>query len=390
MKNGYVMTMCMFPLLEKKEILKGIYFDNPQNIDEIKQVAEILRKANYSYSPFPETYKQFGKEYISLEFMKDKYYERYKNDKDIQTRKSENKYKNVYYHLAKNWVIVRIDDDIKKEEVKIELAKISSAIDEKNYKVVDTYKNYEDAIKFLDLLIFISLENDSFLNHSFLIPECFDIYSLGYESKSLKNLIIDLLVIATSKSKEKENPNDFRYCRFDKVYEKLKLYENLVIDKLDNELIQYVADNLEIYNQLYEDKMKIVSLVSMIELLIAHNPDSSRYNIEDSIRKQFSNKILVILHLNNMVDNPKELEKLLLLIYDLRSSIAHGSFNNINSICEKIYKWRKLYDNDFTDYENGWDEFGILNYINILLRKYFRVILRHYLSDKTLFDILKK
>jgi len=270
------------------------------------------------------------------------------------------------------------------------LAKTTSAIDENKYKVVDTYEDYEDAIKFLNLLTFISLENDSLLDHSFLIPECFDIYGFGYESHNLKALIIDLLVFATHKSKEKENPNDFRYCRFDKVYEKLKLYENIVIDKLDNELIQYIADNLEIYNQLHEDKMRIVSLVSMLELLIAHNPDSSRYNIEDSIRKQFSTKILVILHLNNMVDNPKELEKLLLLIYDLRSSIAHGSFNNINSICEKIYKWRKLYDNDFMDYGDGWTEFEILDYINVLLRKYFRVILRHYLTDKTLFDILKK
>lgn len=364
MEYGYIMTMCMFPLLEKKEILKGIYFDNPKNIDEIKQVAEILRKANYSYSPFPETYKQVGEKYISLEFIKDKFYEKYKNDKNIQTRKDKNKYKNIYYHLAKNWVIVRIDDD--------------------------TYKNYENAIKFIDLLAFISLENNSSLNHSFLIPECFDVYSLGYESRTLKNIIIDLLVISTGKSKEKENPNDFRCCRFDKVYEKLKLYGNIVIDELDNELINYIADNLEIYDHLHEDKMKIVSLVSMIELLIAHKPDSSRYSIEDSIRKQFCNKILVILHLNNMVDNPKELEKLLLLIYDLRSSIAHGSFNNISQICEKIYKWRKLYDNDFIDYENGWDEFEILNYIDALLKKYFRVILRHYLSDKTLFDILKK
>lgn len=135
--------------------------------------------------------------------------------------------------------------------------------------------------------------------------------------------------------------------------------------------------------------MKIVSLVSLLELLLAHNPDSSRFNIDDSIRKQFANKILIILHINKEIKNWKEQEKLLLLIYDLRSSIAHGSFDKIKVICKKITNWRLKNDDIYPYNGENCNETEVLSYINYLLRKYLRIILKHYLKDKTLFEILK-
>lgn len=213
---------------------------------------------------------------------------------------------------------------------------------------------------------------------------------MDYENKLLKNTFFDLLVISTNNSHYIEKTNEFRYFSFDLIYSRLKQNEHLLIDDWENEIILYISKNLEIYRQLTDDKMKIVSLVSMLELLIAHNPNSSRYNVEDSIRRQFSNKIMIILYLNSLVKEPDNLEKLLLFIYDLRSCIAHGNFNEISSSCKKIYQWLLNNDKNFTTNNSKFDEKSVLDYINLLLRKYFRVVLRHYLSDKKLFKILKK
>ena len=392
MNNNYIMTRCMFPLSEKKKILNNIYFDNPRNIEEVKKVAQVLKEANYSYSHFPENYKQVGEGDVSLEYIKDMFYKRYNDNLGTQTSHKNNKYKNIYYHLAKNWVIMRINNGCKNDSKNFELQNFKENSDIKKTIVVhNTCTEHEKVIRFINLLTFISLENDNFLDHSILLSECFDPFNMGYYGNvNLKSIIIDLLVMSTNISSEKDEPNEFRFCSFDLIYEKLKQNEKLLINKLEDDLIIYISNNLELYRQLNDDKMKIVSLVSMIEFLIAHNLDSSRYNIEDSIRKQFSNKIMVVLHLNGMVENPNELEKLLLLIYDLRSSIAHGSFDKISNLCEKIYKWQLKNDKDFVEYEDGWDEFGILNDVNILLRKYFRIIVKNYLLDEQLFQILKK
>ena len=247
--------------------------------------------------------------------------------------------------------------------------------------------DYDRAVKMLNLLTFLSLENNTELEHSFLLPSNINLITIHYKEEYLKNIMINLAIAVMSK--EKENPNEFKECRFDLIYEKLKANEFLIIDKLDDELLLYIADSLENYQNLPDLKMRIVSLVSLLVLLLAHNPDSSRFNIDDSIRKQFANKILIILHINKEIKNWKEQEKLLLLIYDLRSSIAHGSFDKIKVICKKITNWRLKNDDIYPYNGENCNETETLFYINYLLRKYLRIILKHYLKDKTLFEILK-
>ena len=45
---------------------------------------------------------------------------------------------------------------------------------------------------------------------------------------------------------------------------------------------------MELYN--INQEMAFVELISVIEMLITHNPDSGRFNIEDSITRQFVGK----------------------------------------------------------------------------------------------------
>lgn len=375
-----IMTYCMFPLLERKNILKGVYFDNPRTMKEIEIVANILREAYTSFIPFSEI-----KDTVLLEKVKDTFYEKYKDNETVQLSKKDNHYKNIYYHLAKNWVIVRFDsqDGVINEGNTILSNEEIVRLDGQD--LLNNYKNYVKTVKFINLLTFISLENNRLLEHSLLIPECFDFFQNGNDFKAVGDLFWCWFPNYTN---TKENLDDF--TDFMSLFTKLKQNEKFIIERLDDPFVIFIADNLEVYRHLDDDKMKIVSLVSMIELLIAHKPNGERYNIDDSIRKQFCNKILLILHLNNALEDLKETEKLLIHIYDLRSAIAHGNFESIGEICEKIYIWRFHNDKTFIDTYNFCVESDILHYINGLLQNYLKIILTNSLLDSILFEIIKK
>ena len=375
MYYGFILTHSMYPI-DKKLELKDCCFDNPRTSQEIKAVAQILKKANFiGNAAFPETYEQFGKEVISLEMIIDLFFERYNLDRKYLLRKNGKEYSDVYYKMAKNWVILRYDES-------------------NEYQYSDYgYKKYKEIIAYINLLTFLSFSENPYRRDSLLIPESFDFFELKSVDRTIKNIIIDLLVLSTAR-KDEETINNFRYCIFDKTYSKFLKLEKLLEKLLENaekeNLIKYISDIISNYILIEDKKMRIMSLVSVLELLITHKPDSNRYNIEDSIRKQFCNKLLTLLYLNDKNINYAEIEKYLLMIYDLRSAIAHGSFEQIEIIVRKIDKW---FLNNSIEHKKYCEEFDIdrvFEYIDESLRKYTRIAINMYLKDKTLIELLKK
>ena len=156
------------------------------------------------------------------------------------------------------------------------------------------------------------------------------------------------------------------------------------------EVINYIADNISNYISMEDKKMRIMSLVSILELLLTHKPDSNRYNIEDSIRKQFCNKILILLYLNYKNINYVEEERYLLMIYDLRSAIAHGNFEQIDTIAKKMDKWLLNNSIDYKKYYEGFDTDIVFEYIEESLEKYVRTSIKMLLEDQNLIELLKK
>ena len=151
-------------------------------------------------------------------------------------------------------------------------------------------------------------------------------------------------------------------------------------------------------------------LVSLFEMLLAHKPNADRYNVEQSIKRSFQNKILLLLYLDNPGNKKDYLKKELSLIYDLRSDIAHGNFDNISDTLEKI---RKLYlDNNLIGSDEQretyakylknkniklyaedvcfLEDFYIYSTIIKHLKKYIKIILNKYVNDMDFFDILKE
>lgn len=190
------------------------------------------------------------------------------------------------------------------------------------------------------------------------------------------------------------------------IYSKI----NTIINFENDEKFNYIAEQIShIKNQRHYQE-KLILLVSLFEMLLAHKPNADRYNIEQSIKRSFQNKILLLLYLDNPGNKKDYLKKELSLIYDLRSDIAHGNFDNISDTLEKI---RKLYlDNNLIGSDEQretyakylknkniklyakdvcfLEDFYIYSTIIKHLKKYIKIILNKYVNDMDFFDILKE
>ena len=102
--------------------------------------------------------------------------------------------------------------------------------------------------------------------------------------------------------------------------------------------------------------------MSIIEFILTRNPDSNRFNVEDSISRQFKLKASIAIY---QFDNREYLDEIstnLKEIYSLRSTVAHGGFidkeqhdkfvDSIYSLYNYIRAIMSMYikDSEFIDY----------------------------------------
>jgi hypothetical protein len=108
--------------------------------------------------------------------------------------------------------------------------------------------------------------------------------------------------------------------------------------------IIHVGNQLRIsYNHTNDPELMLILLVGIIEYLLTRNPDSNRFNVEDSINKQFRLKTAIAINADNHLLKLNELNQTLADIYDQRSNIAHGNFIENYSQKEIVNSVLKLY-----------------------------------------------
>ena len=117
-------------------------------------------------------------------------------------------------------------------------------------------------------------------------------------------------------------------------------------------------------------------LTSIIELLLTHNPDFNRFNVEDSISKQFQLKASILIYLNDKTVDINGVKSRLKTIYQQRSNIAHGNFAAVNKYISSLSK------------KEGKEEY--FDELVVDLYKYLRAILEEYLKDIRFVDFLKE
>lgn len=360
---NFILTKFMYPIKEKMEILEGYYFDNPRTTDEIKYVEKIIRKA----TPFPPSDKSIGEEgYITLDYIIEHFKTRYEKDEYVSEYINNCKYKDPCYKVASMWVILRLKEDFKPYEYE---------------KVVESAKNY------IDTLTLLSFEVYNYVDFSILAVDEF--YDVNNEivCHQIQNSLIEIIVEATRRKTEKIEKEEYRFNGFKFYYENIIKNYQVIKGFKDKETVEYITGSIQLLRKNYDLKMKFVSIVSIIELLLTHSPDSTRFNIEDSISKQFRNKVSLIVYLNDKNTNHNDISRKCKLIYYIRSDIAHGNFKQLDKDLRKYFELckelnfisTKEFDKIYT-----WDKL-----INRTLR-YMVIIFKDYLNDYKLLEILKE
>jgi len=118
------------------------------------------------------------------------------------------------------------------------------------------------------------------------------------------------------------------------------------------------------YEHLQDPELMLLLLVSILEYMVTRNPDTSKFNVEDSISKQFNLKCAILIYNQDKSINLTELNQTLRKIYNQRSDLAHGNFKGnfkINEVVESVYS----------------------------LYSFIKHIINEYLIDRSLVEFLK-
>ena len=358
---NFILTKFIYPLENKLKISDGCYFDNPRTSEEIKYVEKFIRKA----SPFPPNDRAIGEEgYITIDFLISKLKEKYKNDPQVEKRINTCKYRDPYYKAASMWVILRLKgEDIIVHDYYSQVRKI-------HYKI--------------DALTLLAFEEYDRCDFSILISgELSNLYEEEILEKTKMSIIESLVEVTNDKRKEKGKS---RFYGFINYYRCICDLEQKIQDNPNKELLEYVMESMQALRKNFDLKMKFVSIVSIIELLLTHCPDNSKYNVEDSINKQFNNKVALILYLNDKKTDFNAIAKECSLIYSLRSDVSHGNYPKFSKDLEKYYNFCR--DNQYTNVSQ-FDKMAVLSLLIRRTQSYMITIINMYLQDYKLLEIVK-
>ena len=378
----YLVTNHFYPLIEKEKtpFFGGIWFDNPSTKEEIRHVARLIKDANFSTKrPFPEETFQVGEGFLTLRGILDEFIENHVDDNRAIMGKPT---KNIYVDLAKLWVIIRFDESI------IEMTDSISQVDfnlkdndvfRLESKTFQCYEFVKSRMAFLDFMI-----NDSILA-SVLFRDADEI-----TSHSQSRLFPELIVRSHKNEKADENQRPSTFLPFNKVYKKYYNVISKINDRYRTQKFNFICNSLFTLSNIYFISYDLynLQLISIIEFLLTHKPDTNRYNVEDSITKQFAGKLNLVLYESLSVQHNDQIEKELKYAYSIRSDIAHGDYNDKT---KQIALLAKFYDLKVANSSTSIDlESETINRLNSNLESYVKIVLQLYLNDERKLEYLKK
>ncbi|MCW8890830.1 MAG: HEPN domain-containing protein [Sedimenticola sp.] len=377
------MSTLIHPIKEKIKLSEylGIHLDNPRTNEEILLVEEYLKSSMsvdgvMSIPPYdddvPENHVSLTIEEFLLAFLK-----YHSNDEYVREIANSYKRENIFRILASIWIIIRFDDEgsiqelkqIKKEHTDYPTVTIL----EDEHPLVRNERLLESYIHLLSLLTF----EHGYRGISFFLAKHDEITS-GFPSKRIANLFINFGLMYfpfRRPSDDPDSPADFSEIVNDLVHF-AELLDNQLISE-EKEKIEYVANLLKTAGSYVDDeKLKLVVLVSIVELLLTHNPNFNRFNVEDSISKQFQLKASIVIFNESPTTGISEIKKRLKTIYQQRSNIAHGNFNELSKYINNICK--------IEGKEEYFEDLIIDMYWYVLL------ILKKYLNDPEYINFLRE
>lgn len=384
----FFLTTYLYPIENEITLSKSLRFslDNPRTEEEFSIIKEYLsvsvNSPNEMYSlhnymrpsveelenslSITDSLKKFRKVFSHNDSYVEQFFSRIESD-------------DVLMKLAKMWIIARYDDEGESER----LSKISQEEAEKGVHgffmlgddnpVIRNAKNLVNYSHLISLLI----HNDMYYSNGSFIS--YDNSEKLLSPRIDNRLNHNLLLSCMMPYPHKDDDPALWHADFPFIKEKLLLTaSNLekILDDKSRDKILYVASLLKAASEdIHDDGFQLVTLVSILELLLTHNPDFNRYNVEDSISKQFKMKVASIVYLNDRNLNLEWLKKRLSTIYEQRSNISHGNFvkykKYIESLCD----------------EDGKEEY--FSDLIIDLQKFIRAVLEEYIKDRDYLEFIK-
>ena len=359
---SFFLTKYIFPLEEAtKPFWNNIYFDNPRTESETNAIADFLK----SHAEKDEHFTENELELLLTEML---------TTFSLNVPFSPN-LNTIYHKLASIWIIVRFDYDF--------------YFDDKNFDLLTPSPEKVNSI--LDFICFTCFQNSTRPCDTFLLNH--QSHSPRLDSIKTNAFLIFSNLDAIVHDRYDSNEDDAYYLPFNTLYERIHPQIEKILKYEKDFRFNYISEQINHLNTLTYYPEKIMNLVSLFELLLAHKPDNNRFNVEESIKKMFSRKILLMLYLNDNTLEKDQIQKELNLIYDLRSDISHGNFENVAKLLKKfesLYQELGLlydyYKNDDGDYRPNC----IYEIIIEHLKLYLKTILNNFIDDETLLEILKE
>lgn len=233
-------------------------------------------------------------------------------------------------------------------------------------KKYDNSKTTEDALILEFRKSFIN-----FYNYINRVKISYDIYNYRDSKYNSSILFLSKLGKTTFESRNNRNLVD--------------KFINIKDDNFDNFMFIieiFYSENNKSY------KKEITDYVTLLEMFVTHSPSTNRYNVEDSISKQFVEKISASFSLTHSIKNKIDLEdfkKELKYMYNYRSKLLHGEVLEMNKQLNKFleipyYSSRRNNDIDKDYYKiKGIIEKYMSNRLEDIFRKIFELYVKNYL-----------
>lgn len=233
-------------------------------------------------------------------------------------------------------------------------------------KKYDNSKTTEDALILEFRKSFIN-----FYNYINRVKISYDIYNYRDSKYNSSILFLSKLGKTTFESRNNRNLVD--------------KFINIKDDNFDNFMFiieTFYSENNKSY------KKEITDYVTLLEMFVTHSPSTNRYNVEDSISKQFVEKISASFSLTHSIKNKIDLEdfkKELKYMYNYRFKLLHGEVLEMNKQLNKFleipyYSNRRNNDIDKDYYKiKGIIEKYMSNRLEDIFRKIFELYVKNYL-----------
>jgi hypothetical protein len=301
----FLLTSFLYPLQEPLTLSRqlGFSLDNPRTGDEIEAVKEYLLSAyhsGYDYKfPIYSEENIVTLESILIAFRNALSEE----DSHLKDKFAQYERESIFNFIASIWIIARFEDEdtgeaLRKKHKKMREDGISSfSLLDDDHPLVKNAENLGNYCSLLSLLI--HTEQNSYFGRSFLIES--NTIRSNQPAKSVWQEYLMFGIISHSYSKD--HNDELRWIFFPYIKEKIisvsELLEKVFESGLREKLL-YVGSILKIISHEVSDiRTRVVMITSILELLLTHNPDFNRFNVEDSISKQFQLKVSILVYLND-------------------------------------------------------------------------------------------